>query len=312
MGESLFSSFSQSKRKHIYTRMLLDGWMKLSQREFPELDVLLIEWRWPIPGRNTPEDRGTPNYQNDLDRQIEVLNYYSNKNIPLVVWDLDHKLSFKDETDLELLWDRWNVFETAVEPRFFVKKRMRVEPPFVISDLLQKEIVTSKPKYRLGYIGSRYERDECIDRWIKPILDRMIISGTKFWGKWEPRDELVQRWKHVQFGNRIGVAGFYEAYSQCAAVPLLAKQSYFDCGFVTPRIWEAVLFGSLPLGLKGHLGIEQYVLDVAQGPDDLLRLATEYRSMAPIRRQHAREMIADKLSFMDVKNFVDNLEKAAG
>ena len=38
----------------------------------PEFDVLFLEWRWPIPGRNTTPC-GTPGHTCDLHRQAELI-----------------------------------------------------------------------------------------------------------------------------------------------------------------------------------------------------------------------------------------------
>ena len=202
----------------------------------------------------------------------------------------------------------FHVIETSVNAK---PQRTRVEPPTVVDQLLYHKMVDRMPTHHLGYIGSRYERDETIDEWIKPITP-LGTHRAKFWGKWEPSDEVRERWPGITFAGRIGVRGFYDAYSRVATVPLLAKKSYYETGFITPRPWEAILFGTLPVGLKGHLGIEQYTDHVAQDPEDLLRIAREIRAMSPIRREVLREEAAHKLSHMDVRNFVDTLERLAG
>lgn len=306
-GPSLFSSFSQQKRALSYERMLRNGWTKLSDTKFPDLDIVLIEWRWPIPGRNTPEDRGDPHFQPDLDRQWEVIRHYSDLGVRLVIWDLDHKFTQADADCLSDAGIWFQVIETSVRPKPWA---VRVEFPFVIDELLQHDIDDRMPSHHIGYIGSRYERDETIDQWIAPIAPASA-HRVKFWGKWEPADDVKARWPGITFSGRIGVSGFYDAYSRVAAVPLLAKQSYYDCGFVTPRPWEAVLFGSIPIGLNCHVGIEDYCDRIAETPMHLLELATELRTVSPIRRRVMREEAAHKLHRMDVRHFVDVLERMA-
>lgn len=307
LGEDLFSSFSRRRRLLSYERMLARGWANLSDRNLPVLDLVLVEWRWPIPGRNTPADRALPDFQPDLERQEEVLRRYLDRGTPVVVWDLDHKLGVDDLA-------RWRgiagVIETAVRPRVETGA-VRVEPPFVTADLLQHDIDDRRPSHHLGYIGSRYERDEALDHWIRPITPP-ATHRAKFWGKWEPAEEVRARWPGVTFAGRIGVRGFREAYSRVAAVPLLAKRSYSDGGFITPRPWEAVLFGAVPVGLAGHLGIEGYASRVAADPRDLLEHATELRNMSPIRRRVVREEAAHMLAHVDVRNFLDVLEGLVG
>jgi hypothetical protein len=45
----------------------------------PELDVLFLEWRWSILGRNTTPC-GTPGHTCDLHRQEELLDHYTVKH----------------------------------------------------------------------------------------------------------------------------------------------------------------------------------------------------------------------------------------
>ncbi len=306
LGPSIFSAFSQQKRLHSFERMLNVGWTKMSDKLFPELDAVLIEWRWPIPGRNTPEDRGNTYYQNDLDRQNEVLRHYTDLGVPIILWDLDHKIKIEDVEK----WPDATIIETSIKPRSLrrSKKRISVEPPFETKDLLQHKINTRMPSYHLGYIGSRYERDETIDKWIKPISPQNT-HRVKFWGKWEPEAEVKERWPGILFADRIGVSGFYDAYSKVAVVPILGKQSYYSSGFITPRPWEAVLFGSIPVGLNEHLGIENYVESIANSPEDLLEYGTRLRSISPVRREIMREEVAHKLCRCDAKFFIDTIER---
>jgi len=295
-GDELFASFSREKRTASYERMLMRGWSHLSDRRLPELDAVLIEWRWPIPGRNTLVDQRLPGYQTDLERQEEVLREYSERGTPIVVWDLDHKLTEEDERK----WG-FDVIETSVTP---MRDHTRVHPPCLSSELLQFDIDERMPCHHLGYIGSRYERDETIDRWIAPIAPKGS-HRVRFWGKWEPADEVKTRWPGVLFSGRIGVQGFWDAYSRVATVPILAKQSYYDCGFITPRPAEAVTFGSVPVGLSCHTGVSEYVPKVVSTASELLEYATWVRTISPIRRRVLREEAAHTLYGTDVRHFVD-------
>ena len=154
LGEEMFAAYSKNKRVKSYERMLNQGWIKLSDKKFPDLDVVLIEWRWPIPGRNTPDDVGKPYYQRDLARQEEVLKYYSDKGTPIILWDLDHKITLEDEK-------KWSnvagIIETSMKPRNLSIVRTSVDPPFVVGDLLQHDINDKMPVYQIGYIGSRIQ-----------------------------------------------------------------------------------------------------------------------------------------------------------
>ncbi len=309
MGYEAFAAFSKDKRGKSFERMLRRGWTHLTDKSFPDIDLVLVEWRWPIPGRNTLQDIHSPLYQTDLERQSEVLEHYAEAGTPIVVWDLDHKLS---ETDIEaysLAGIDFRVIETSSTAPS--RGRVSVEPPTVTADLLQHDIDERMPSHHIGYIGSRYERDETIDHWIKAITPPNT-HRAKFWGKWTPEDEVSLRWPGITFSGRIGVKGFREAYSRVAVVPLLAKRSYYETGFITPRPWEAVLFGSIPVGLDGHLGVDRYVDRVVRTPEELLEYATWVRTMSPLRRRVLREESAHRLSVADVRNFWDVLEGLVG
>ena len=312
-GEEIFAAFSSDRRAKSYERMLRNGWVKNSDQKFPELDLVLIEWRWPIEGRNTLADKGSPNYQCDLERQFEVITEYGARGTPIVIWDLDHKLTLEDEKKLAGLSMNVNVIETSAKPRSFFCERKSVFPPHIQSELLQFDIKNFSPRYIMGYIGSRYERDDTIDQWIGTSNHRLFqdrkTKAIAFWGKWEPDDEVKKRWPNVEFKGRITTKDFLSAYSSVACVPLFAKQSYYDSGFITPRIAEAITFGSVPIGLNGHFGIEQHVDKVVSDRNELMSFAKLFKSMSSIRRRVYREEAAHKIKHMDVANFIDVLER---
>ena len=314
-NNGIFKSFSQEKRSEAYTAT-----NDTFGRQLPELDVLLLEWRFPIPGRNCIEDHTTgkyilpvdpktrellPGYQPDLLRQTELLEHYKTKNTKIIVWDLDHKLLRRDEE----LWNPDAVFETSITPLELKVKRTSVEPPFIISDLLQHTTLPSDPSRKMVYIGSRYERDDVIEEWIRPASER-FPGEIEFHGNWlKTLGEVKKMWPNISYHDRCTVSDFHRIYSTAASCPLLAKRSYLETGFITPRVWEAILFGTVPIGLKSAKGIEKYVYLYAEDSYELscfseLLSRKNFQSMrADIRRSNA-----EKLEFMDAKYFVDKIE----
>src|SRR4051794_20000473 len=58
----------------------------------PDIDVLMVEWRWPIDGRNTTPCQA-PGHTCDLHRQDELLQRYTlEQRVPTVLWDKDLQL----------------------------------------------------------------------------------------------------------------------------------------------------------------------------------------------------------------------------
>jgi len=299
-GHKNFKSFSYEKRWYSYNNCY-----QTNGKELPELDLLLIEWRFPIPGRNCEIEKDDPNYQPDLDRQTEILEHY--KNTTRVVWDLDHKLTLEDEVK----WSPDAIFETSVNPLDLGNKRTRVEPPIVVSELMQFKTVPCIPTRKLVYVGSRYERDDVIDEWIKPVSEAYPFE-VDFYGNWtRPKtlEECRERWPNILYNDRVTMRDFQVVYETAVACPLLGKKSYFERGFITPRPWEALLFGTIPVGLAGHLGIEEYTEYVASSPDHLIQIA-EYLSTLNVKeRDEIRRANVQKLEFMDVKYFIDKIEE---
>lgn len=302
-GSRIFKAFSKEKRTEVYFHLQENGWSKNSHNEFPELDILILEWRFPIPGRNTPDAVGQQWWQGDLQRQTELLNHYSNTSTKIFVWDLDHKLTIEDEKSFA---PNVSVIETALIPLEQHLKRISVYPPFCGEELLQHETVKSTHVH-MSYIGSRYERDIIIDEWIAPYANNHR-GNVHFYGKWEPKDELYQRWPGVVFHDRIGVTDFRNAYKTAACVPLLAKQSYRENGFMTPRPFEALLFGSIPIGLGGHLGVEEYVFKTAELNTDMEETVSEMSKLSLSDRDNARKKLAELYSeIFSSKQFLDIL-----
>ena len=308
-GPENFASFSKDKRLKSYLAA-----EKTGGEDLPELDVLLLEWRFPIPGRNTVDDQDKPEFQPDLLRQAQLLEYYGKTGTRIIIFDLDHKIS--EETEMQLIRDfgkRFTIFETSVRPLQTSIPRVRVEIPFVIRDLLQHTLQAVDTKRKLVYIGSRYERDDVIDAWIKPLTD-LWPQQIEFYGNWTADynfAEVKAKWPKVKFMDRITMKDFGKAYGTAVACPLIAKSSYLDTGFITARIWEALLFGTLPLGLSSHTGIRQYLPDelVADDPHDLASIVLSLSRMSLEARTELHCEVVEQIGFMDVSHFLDRIEE---
>jgi len=308
-----FSSFSMKKRYDAWSRakktITTSNIILNELNELPDLDVVLIEWRFPIPGRNCDIDPESPGYQPDLDRQYEILNHFKAKGTKIILWDLDHKLDGEDE----MLWSPDAVFETSACPLDLWCKRTRVEPPIIVDDLLQFDTLPQNKGRKMVYVGSRYERDEIIEKWIKPASDYWPFE-IEFWGNWtrEPNlTECREKWPSILYNRRITMRDFKMIYGTAVSCPLLGKQSYFDSGFITPRPWEALMFGTIPVGLSPHVGVSDYCMFTAEDPTDLIDIV-DYLSHIDLKeRDEIRRKNVEKIRFMDASNFVDLIEDVA-
>lgn len=309
-----FSAFSQDRRFYAYLKckrtMPGDEAFAVGP-DMPPLDLLFLEWRFPIPGRNTSDMKGKPGYQPDLERQTELLEHYAGLGTKIVIWDLDHKVTPDDEVLLEM-YGVAAIVETSVCPRKGRIPRYRVEPPVAVADLRQLIQKAPNPSRKLVYVGSRYERDDVIEEWVRPVSDR-YPGQVEFFGNWTAEynfAEVQAKWPNVSYKSRISMKDFYAAYADAVACPLLAKRGYLETGFITPRIWEALLFGTIPVGLAPHHGIEQYLpVELIARNAAHLGDITEYLAHMKVEdRTELRDQIVEKIKFMDASNFVAVLE----
>lgn len=324
--ELLFNSFAQEKRTFAYRSIIQSieskvDYSRLKRYEvfdawfgarLHEADVILHEWRMDIPGRNDYLSRSKlgKQWQPDLFLQDCLIDFCSVNDIKLVVFDLDYKLSAED---IEMLRSRVDLCVFELGDKWSGMSFARhVEIPLDFSEMQQFE-----PKHyvrdNVVYIGSRYERDWCIGKY---------IAGTgqvAVYGNWlEGGRDSAGRWPHVDFRRRLQACELPRVYQDAATTVLLAKEDYCRYHFMTMRILEAVWFGCVPLFIEeyGAETIVKYAGDFA----DMLTVhsSEEVRDKATAlfnnasRRYYVVCYLRDHLRFMHVSNFVSTLIDVAG
>jgi hypothetical protein len=204
---------------------------------FPEIDALFLEWRWPIPGRNTTAC-GTTGHTCDLHRQHLLLSHYTQcQGTPTIVWDKDRKLPSSDPLRQT---DHVVVCEAALSP-----SPGAVSLLFPVADdalaTADPVALAAAPRPRpLAYVGNQYDRDEAFDAFFAPAA---AVSDHVVAGKWTD----THRWPHVRFVGRIPFPQVHEVYGSALATFLLVPSRYAQVGQMTQRLPEAVLAGCLPL-----------------------------------------------------------------
>ncbi|WP_309238913.1 glycosyltransferase family protein [Streptomyces lunaelactis] len=271
---------------------------------FPDIEVLFLEWRWAIPGRNTTAC-GTEGHTCDLHRQAQLINHYTVRHqTPTVIWDKDRTLR------AESVWRRTAhavVCEAALAPT--PGARSLLFP--VAEDLLDHSdpaALAARPRdLVLGYVGNQYDRDEPFDRFFAPAAARFehVVAG-----KWTKTD----RWPHVHFLGRVPFEAATAVYSRSLATVLMLPERYAAAGQMTQRIFEAVLAGCLPLAPADILYVERFVpaeLIVRSGSEVTERLS-HLRSIAGTQ-QHADLIAAcvDRLRLFGLSRQVDTLESVS-
>lgn len=293
-GKSTFSSFAKEKRYHAYISMI-DDWLD-------DLDVLLMEWRFPIPGRNCNVNLSDPVYQPDLDIQNVMLEKYANTKTKIIIFDLDYKITEEDEKKL----NPHCILETSNKQKITPSKRILVDIPFDFEEMNTFEVRQADPFKHVAYIGNRYERDRMINEYLVPLN-----LNIHLYGNWlEGGKNSMAIWPDFIYHDRISLIDFREAYHNACVTILLGKDDYLRHGFMTARILESIFFGTIPIGLNEFYRIEKYLPEYL-----IIKEANEARKIINKSlfdyewRKKEIIKLRKSLKIMDCRNFVKTIEE---
>lgn len=278
---------------------LFDIW---NNKGLNKCDVILHEWRMLIPGRN--DDKSI---QPDYFIQECLFEFCALNKIPVIIFDLDYKVTPEEINKLpgcERIW----LFELGYKWSNF-QQALHVEIPFDFKYINEFHIDKGPKTNNLVYVGNRYERDWCIDKYIPTE-----ISGVKVYGNWlESGRDSADKWPNIVFGTRAQTADMPYIYQSSVATVLLAKQEYLENSFMTARIIEAIFYGCVPLFIeeygeeciKKYAGIYYKELTV-RSKSDIIDIVYELRYNDSYRR-NIIAYLREHLKFMDVKYFVEHI-----
>lgn len=276
-----------------------------------KFDVILHEWRMPIPGRNTNEDFYNEDWQPDLFIQETLIKYCIDNNVKLVLFDLDYKISDSQAHDFAYGTNNVYIFELGNKWKNLVfetdGKCRKVYIPFDFRYINQFRL-KSHFDDKLVYVGNRYERDWCIDKYVKDV------PAVKVYGNWlEGNRDSDKQWPNITFGKRLQTKDMHDVYSNSATTILLAKRDYCENNFMTARILEAIFYGCVPLFIEeyGEKCIQFYAgaykdLLTVRNCDDVIDISNELFEDS-ILRNNIVSYLRMHLSFMDVTGFVKQL-----
>jgi hypothetical protein len=256
---------------------------------FPEIDALFLEWRWPIPGRNTTAC-GSPGHTCDLHRQHELLHHYTaDRRTPTVIWDKDRRLP------AESPWRHRPgvaVCEAALNPSPGATSLLFPAADEWLDHTTPESLARINRPISLAYVGNQYDRDDAFDRYFAPAAEHMSHAVA---GKWPD----TGRWPHVTFLGRLCFPDAMALYGTALATVLLLPQSYARAGQMTQRIFEAVLSGCLPLCPVEIHHAEQFVPDplLVRNGTDVVRVLRWLRTEADIGTR--ARLLADCLSRLE-------------
>lgn len=308
---------------------------------FPQLDMLFLEWRWPLIGRNFFPDGSDnhkldKNYTPDLDRQKELLAHYAAKtNTRIVIWDKDETMTYADEYDLiKLMYDvspefSISEFEAKVSEINAARDIVILSPAlFPIKQVLPRKTllfpcdltkirgtrVNHEIRYFIGYVGSQYDRDEQVYKYINPFAFKHP-QQVIFAGNWMKYPEKAKRnevnFPCISFTDRILPRDMWKIYRTCLTSVLLCKQNYAEHGHITQRIHEVAANGVIAIGLREQKGIERFILEenIVSDAYDLEARITYLMQLSIEKRQQILDKQIELLEPFDIKNVISEFER---
>ena len=203
----------------------------------PDIDVLFLEWRWPIRGRNTTWC-GAAGHACDLHRQRELVERYTTaRGVPTILWDKYRRLPIDDP-----LRTTGNVMvcEAAVHPTPGAVSLLFPVADTVLASADPAALAALPRDLPLAYVGNQHDRDDAFDRFFAPVATahRHVVAGQ--WTR-------TAAWPNVRFIGRVPFTEVAEIYGRSLATMLLVPDRYARAGQLTQRLPEAVLAGCLPL-----------------------------------------------------------------
>ena len=308
MSTDLFASFAQDVRASAYMEAKHPVDREDEDRIIKNImEYAIVEWRWEIPGRNDEQTKlNNPSvYQPDLEMMKDVISRCKANNVPVVVFDLDYKLTEADikKYGIEYVIELGNKWSNSN-----IVKSCTVQIPFDFKYIDEFDIKMSDFSSDVVYIGNRYERDWCIDKYLP---DGTVVHGN--WlepGHGDPQNE----WPHIEFRKRVNASEIMKPYNGAVATVLLAKKEYCDMGFMTARIQEAIFYGTVPLFIKeyGPATIYTYAgkysnFLTVNNKDDVSRVVEDLKRHPELRKEIIL-YLRKHLRFMDSKFFVNDIE----
>ncbi|MFL1376792.1 hypothetical protein [Nocardiopsis protaetiae] len=255
----------------------------------PPIDALMLEWRWPIAGRNTTPC-GSAGHTCDLHRQRDLIRTYTRGlGLPTLLWDKDLHLAPDDPIRSD---PAITVCEAALFPHSGARSLLFPVRDACLDTADPERLAKTRRDLPLVYAGNQYDRDDAFDRYFAPAArhHRHLVAG-----KW-PR---TAAWPHVTFVGRRPFAEVESLHRRALTTMLLAPVRYVACGQFTQRLFEAVLTGCLPIGAADMRGVDRVLpadLIAADGAE-ATRLITHITRIAGTER-HA-QLIADCLDRLE-------------
>lgn len=299
-GANAFTEFSFNERLKAYSS-IKPCEHEITKNEiiykWPDVNAVILEWRMPTRYNTLPMDH--IDFEPDLIIQREIIEYYTYKQIPIIVLDFDYKLDRSNDKQ----------FMCVLEPGFSRGRENHIHVPFLMDEIEQFPMLP--PRNKIVYVGNRYERDGEFDKFFGVGSD----IEYEVWGNWlEYEKDSKERWPHVKFKGRAQPYQIHEALSLSILTPMIGRKEYYDYSFTSIRFIESLLFGTIPVLPSSYDNAVMnfpYQLFV-ENEKQMLHLAKLKSFQKQSNREKIRKSLIERFHEHDVSYFVKKIENMLG
>jgi len=277
------------------------GKMPTYSLDFPKLDLLLCEYRWPT-YKNFGKDKTEPDY----DRQMVLIEYYYDK-CPIIVWDQDLKV----DNDFAKKYPKIIFADACLNTgRMQLFYPCHLESDYKIqSSFLNEHYIT--------YCGNNYERYKMFSKYLQNA-GKMLKDGVHIYGNWKQFSperispiKVKMMFPDVIFHDRVSYDEVEKILNQSFSTLCITKDAYNEKGLVVSRFIEALRCKTLLFGTKEFYGIEKLLPKECIVND----AKTLVEAISELSLKDREELIHTEIDFFNksgvasLDNFIATLEK---
>jgi len=203
---------------------------------FPDGDVLYVEWRWP-----TWKNSGENSQESDYTRQCELLDYYHEQGMTIIIHDGDLKMTPEEEQR----WPNAILSDACVSPQHQTRDRITI--PWC--NYMKRYFEPVEYSYNYTYVGNNYEREDPFAKYYTGPSAALRAEGvqTMIYGNWLNKSPeridpavLLAQTPNVAFGPRLAYKDIFKVLNESITVTHITKPAYTPFGNITGRFFEAI------------------------------------------------------------------------
>ena len=213
--------------------------------------------------------------------------HYAKKGIPVFLWDIEFRTLrskpedrmpkvfrysgadkvFSEEQFKAIAGNSYWLLQIPGEALDMVKKlnpNIRVLPffpPYWLREDIGMYNLLNDSRYRISYVGNDSERRRTIKKFFTPLSkkNRLHLFGGGMSRRTEGYEDFESSLGHIKMHGPVSQDQVWRTYNMSKTCLSVARQRYYNVGFIVHRWFEVVLGGSILLLPRELYGVERYM-----------------------------------------------------